>query len=114
MNLQQRRAFFSALQFYHRLSIGVKGIGLVLETQYPIKMVRHKETTERSKAKDVTASDGPVLDDTGETDDNSDAGATSNGNQLQLAEKCCDLLHGLPSAGYQKATATLLVWPMVN
>lgn len=62
----------------------MNGTALVLETQYPMKTVRQKETTDRSKAKAVTAShepeedtremDGPVTD------------AASNVNQLQLAE----------------------------
>lgn len=37
-------------------SMGVKGTAFDLETQYPMKMERHKDTAERSREKAVAAS----------------------------------------------------------
>lgn len=64
--------------------MGVKGIDLVRETQYPTKTDKQKETTDMSKAKAVAASH--ELLDAPRVKEFPEGGAISKGNQSQLAE----------------------------
>lgn len=91
--------------------MGVKWTLLGLNTQYPTNADAHKETTDRRTAKMLEA----FVEELDPALVNKELPKEiSKGTQSQLIEKCPEPCHGVPSRGYQNATAILLDPPIVN